>query len=140
MARFGLTEADIYEGTNRKLLGYLFDQYVRACGFEPTGSSWVFIVKPTGQCEYHPLAPGEPRWCCEQAAAIREIVGKPTEGAPPWETERTWACPPLRAVAPGAVAINFNGAEVRRTFHDRTETHDDGAGDHPVGVTGGAAS
>ena len=44
----GLREEDIYQGTNRKVLGYLFDQYVRACEFTPTGTSWVFIVKPSG--------------------------------------------------------------------------------------------
>jgi hypothetical protein len=135
MARFGLTEEDIYEGTNRKVLGYLFDQYVRACGFTPVGENWVFIVKPSGQCEYYALEPGEPRWCCERAAEIRGIVGKPTTGSPPWDAERTWTCPPL---APGA--STSNGAALMRTYHDRTETFDDRADAVAPGHTHGAAS
>lgn len=135
MARFGLTETDIYEGTNRKVLGYLFDQYVRACGFTPTGENWVFIVKPTGECEYHPLEPGEPHWCCERAVEIREIVGKPTTGSPPWDTERTWSCPPL-----AAGASLSSGVPLRRTNHERSETLDDGAGAGTPGDTRSAAS
>jgi len=115
MARFGLTEQDIYQGTNKTVLGYLFDQYVRACGHTPTGTSWVFIVKPSGECEFTPLEPGEPHWCCERAAEISEEVGKPTQGTPPWETERTWRCPPQSAPAPNAPAVSPTGAAFRRT-------------------------
>jgi hypothetical protein len=140
MARFGLTENDIYEGTNRRVLGYLFDQYVRACGFTPTGENWAFIVKPSGECEYHALEPGEPRWCCERAAEIRAIVGQPAEGSPPWDTERTWTTPPQRVAAPGAAAINPNGAAVRRTYHDRSEIFDDGTAADSAGRAGRAAS
>jgi hypothetical protein len=115
MARFGLKEDDIYQGTNKQVLGYLFDQYVRACGFTPIGTSWVFIVKPDGECEFHPLEPDEPRWCCERATELSELVGRPTSGSPPWETARTWICPPPSVIAPNASAEPITGAAFRRT-------------------------
>lgn len=65
------------------MTGYLFDQYVRACGFTPTGS-WVFVVLPDGTCEYTGLQPGEPFWCCERRAEIAARVATPTIGDPPW--------------------------------------------------------
>src|SRR5688572_30718375 len=95
MARFGLTEHDIYQGANKAILGYLFDQYVRACGFTPTTDSWVFIVRPSGVCEFSLLKPGEPYWCCENQKQIAREVGMPTSGSPPWVAERTWSCPTL---------------------------------------------
>jgi hypothetical protein len=114
MARFGLSEQDIYQGTNKTVLGYLFDQYVRACGFTPT-ESWVFIVRPDGRCEFTPLKPGDPFWCCEHEERLGDEVGsvRPT-GPPPWETERTWSCPPPRELALQQEAVQGELHEKRR--------------------------
>jgi hypothetical protein len=84
LAQFGLTEQDAYSSGAMK--GYLFDQYVRACGYAPRGS-WVFIVLPDGTCEYTELQPGEPRWCCERREEISARVATPTSGLPPWADE-----------------------------------------------------
>ena len=112
MARFGLTEDDIYRGTNKVVRGYMFDQYVRACGYTPT-PSYIFIVRPTGQCEFTPLEPGEPHWCCENAKQIAVEIDKPTTGKPPWEAERTSA--PPSADAPVAVPAVHPKLRVRRS-------------------------
>jgi hypothetical protein len=121
MARFGLTEHDIYQGANKTVLGYFFDQYVRACGFTPT-SSWVFIVRPSGECEFTPLQPGEPYWCCENEERIGEEVGLPTTGSPPWEIERTWRCP----LAPETKSSN---ASTQGDSDDKRYEHYDGPSD-----------
>jgi len=72
--------------SSRAIRGYLFDQYVRACGFTPAGP-WVFVVLPSGDCEFTPLAPGEALWCCERRAEISARVSLPTIGLPPWTGE-----------------------------------------------------
>lgn len=83
MAQFGLSEGDIRDAS-KSMTGYLFDQYVRACGFSP-GGSWVLIVLASGGCEFTPLAADEPRWCCEKADLISKRIGDPAAGAvPPW--------------------------------------------------------
>jgi hypothetical protein len=82
LAQFGLTEDDV-RGASTPVRSYLFDQYVRACGFVPDGS-WVLIVLPSGECEFTTLQPGEPRWCCESRKQISARVGMPTVGLPPW--------------------------------------------------------
>jgi hypothetical protein len=84
LAQFGLTKEDVNQASTA-IRGYLFDQYVRACGFTPTGS-WVLIVLPSGQCEFTSLQPGEPWWCCEKRREISVRVGKATVGMPPWAT------------------------------------------------------
>jgi hypothetical protein len=71
------------EQTSSAIRGYLFDQYVRACGFTPVGS-WVLIVLPTGECEFTTLKPGESWWCCENRKEISARVATPTVGMPPW--------------------------------------------------------
>jgi len=91
MARFGLTEVDIRKASGG-VRGYLFDQYVRACGFDPT-DSYALIVRPTGDCEFTPLEASESRWCCENAQQISATIGPPTATTPPWDAERTWSCP-----------------------------------------------
>jgi hypothetical protein len=85
LAQFGLTEGDVAE-TSGAIRGYLFDQYVRACGFTPS-DSWVFIVLPSGACEFTPLARDEPRWCCERRVDISARLSLPTVGLPPWAKE-----------------------------------------------------
>jgi hypothetical protein len=82
MAQFGVTQNDVEESSGA-IKGYLFDQYVRACGFTPV-DAWVFVVLPSGDCEFTPLAPDEKHWCCEQRAEISARVGLPTVGSPPW--------------------------------------------------------
>ena len=84
---------------SRAVRGYLFDQYVRACGFEPT-TSWVLIVHPSGDCDFTPLQPEEALWCCERAEEISATIRPPLGPRPPWDTERTWACPPERPAPP----------------------------------------
>jgi len=89
LAQFGLTERDTHEASGA-IRGYLFDQYVRACGFTPTGS-WVFVVLPSGDCEFTTLDSDEPRWCCEHRAEISARLSPPTVGLPPGQSDRNIA-------------------------------------------------
>ncbi len=63
------------------------DQYARDCGFDPT-ESWVMIVRPSGDCEFTPLKPGAPHWCCERADEIRASLGPALAEFPPYSGRR----------------------------------------------------
>ena len=84
-AIFGLTKDKVK--SEPALESIIMDQYVRDCGFEPT-DSWVMIVRPTGDCEFTPLRPGEPHWCCEKEEAIGAELGPATAITPPYMQRR----------------------------------------------------
>jgi hypothetical protein len=80
-AQFGLTKEKVKSVS--KLEDLIMDQYARDCGFEPT-DSWVLIVRPSGDCEFTPLGPGDPHWCCERADDIRAGIGPAIGVTPPY--------------------------------------------------------
>jgi hypothetical protein len=82
LANFGIERSEV-EDSSSSIRGYLFDQYVRACGFTPEGS-WMMVVLPTGECEFTGLNENEPLSCCENRAEIAASVATPTVGEPPW--------------------------------------------------------
>jgi hypothetical protein len=86
-ARKGITRRQFKSDPG--LESMILDQYVRDCGFEPT-DSWVMVVRPSGECEFTPLRPDEPRWCCEREEEIEAgLRGATPIGPPPYLAARS---------------------------------------------------
>jgi hypothetical protein len=81
-ARYGLTKDKVK--SEPLLESMIMDQYARDCGFTP-GDSWILIVRPSGECEFTPLGPNDPHWCCEKEHEIASKITRATVSTPPYE-------------------------------------------------------